>query len=174
MLTHYSSLSPAEVAEQIIKCGGLAPIVAMVSSEHDVMQNEALIALTIISSTVKGWICSSICVCVCVCECDVWSRKYKAVEVTVFVKKKKKHTCPILRQFCAWLCEISLCFHFCFVLHCYAFLQCSNVKTIQCNATHKFVWVLDDPHKKEIPRNLWHAIRRLFWREGKNVFGRET
>ena len=25
--------------------------------------------------------------CVCVCECDVWSRKYKAVEVTVFVKK---------------------------------------------------------------------------------------
>lgn len=87
MLTHYSSLSRAEVAEQIIKCGGLAPIVAMVSSEHDVMQNEALIALTIISSTVKGWICSSICVCVCVCECDVWSRKYKAVEVTVFVKK---------------------------------------------------------------------------------------
>lgn len=66
MLTHYSSLSPAEVAEQIIKCGGLAPIVAMVSSEHDVMQNEALIALTIISSTVKGWICSSICLCVCV------------------------------------------------------------------------------------------------------------
>lgn len=54
MLTHYSSLSRAEVAEQIIKCGGLAPIVAMVSSEHDVMQNEALIALTIISSTVKG------------------------------------------------------------------------------------------------------------------------
>ncbi|CAH3189879.1 unnamed protein product [Porites evermanni] len=44
----------AEVAEQIIKCGGLAPIVAMVSSEHDVMQNEALIALTIISSTVKA------------------------------------------------------------------------------------------------------------------------
>ena len=66
MLTHYSSLSPAEVAEQIIKCGGLAPIFAMVSSEHDVMQNEALIALTIISSTVKGWICSSICLCVCV------------------------------------------------------------------------------------------------------------
>ena len=54
MLTHYSSLSPAEVAEQILKCGGLAPIFAMVSSEHDVMQNEALIALTIISSTVKG------------------------------------------------------------------------------------------------------------------------
>ena len=25
--------------------------------------------------------------CVFVCECDVWSRKYKAVEVTVFVKK---------------------------------------------------------------------------------------
>lgn len=23
----------------------------------------------------------------CVCVCDVWSRKYKAVEVTVFVKK---------------------------------------------------------------------------------------
>lgn len=43
----------AEVGEQIIKCGGLAPIVAMVSSEHDIMQNEALIALTVISSTVK-------------------------------------------------------------------------------------------------------------------------
>ena len=54
MLTNDSSLSRAEVAEQIIKCGGLPPIVAMVSSEHDVMQNEALIALTIISSTVKG------------------------------------------------------------------------------------------------------------------------
>ena len=65
MLTHNSSLSRAEVAEQIIKCGGLAPIVAMVSSEHDVMQNEALIALTIISSTVKGWICCSSYLCVC-------------------------------------------------------------------------------------------------------------
>ena len=29
--------------------------------------------------------------CVCVCECDVWSRKYKAVEVTVFVIKKRKN-----------------------------------------------------------------------------------
>lgn len=44
----------AEVGEQIIKCEGLAPIVEMVSSEHDIMQNEALIALAVMSSTVKA------------------------------------------------------------------------------------------------------------------------
>jgi len=44
----------AEVGEQIIKCGGLAPIIAMVTSEHDIMQNEALIALAVMSSTVKA------------------------------------------------------------------------------------------------------------------------
>ncbi|KAJ7373122.1 Rap1 GTPase-GDP dissociation stimulator 1 [Desmophyllum pertusum] len=43
----------AEVSQQIMKGGGLAPIVAMVSSEHVIMQNEALIALTVMSSTVE-------------------------------------------------------------------------------------------------------------------------
>ena len=37
-----------------MKCGGLTPIVAMVSSEHVIMQNEALIALAVMSSTVEG------------------------------------------------------------------------------------------------------------------------
>jgi len=44
----------AEVGEQITKCGGLAPVIAMVTSEHDIMQNEALIALAVMSSTVKA------------------------------------------------------------------------------------------------------------------------
>lgn len=44
----------AEVGEQIIKFGGLEPIIEMVSSEHDIMQNEALIALAVVSSTVKA------------------------------------------------------------------------------------------------------------------------
>ncbi|KAL9957921.1 hypothetical protein ACROYT_G034877 [Oculina patagonica] len=43
----------AEVSRQIMKCGGLAPIVTMVSSEHVIMQNEALIALAVMSSTVE-------------------------------------------------------------------------------------------------------------------------
>ena len=34
---------------------------------------------------------------------------------------------------------------FCFVLYCYAFVQYCNVKTIQYNAMHKFVGVLDNP-----------------------------
>ncbi|CAH3133991.1 unnamed protein product [Pocillopora meandrina] len=42
----------AEVSQQIIKCGGLAPIVTMVTSEHPIMQNEALIALAVMSTTV--------------------------------------------------------------------------------------------------------------------------
>ena len=92
--------------------------------------------------------------CVFVCECDVWSRKYKAVEVTVFVKKKKKtylSNTPII------LCMALLNFSLFSLLLCSSllcFLQCSNVKKIQCNYMHKFVGVLDDPHKKEIPRNL--------------------
>ena len=36
-----------EVGEQIIKSGGLEPIIEMVSSEHDVMQNKAVIALAV-------------------------------------------------------------------------------------------------------------------------------
>ena len=48
------SLPMTEVSQQIMKGGGLAPIVAMVSSEHVIMQNEALIALTVMSSTVEG------------------------------------------------------------------------------------------------------------------------
>lgn len=43
----------AEVSQQILKCGGLAPIVTMVTSEHPIMQNEALIALAVISTTVE-------------------------------------------------------------------------------------------------------------------------
>ena len=36
---------------------------------------------------------------------------------------------------------------FCFVLYCYAFVQYCNVNTIQYNAMHKFVRVLDNPPK---------------------------
>ena len=43
-----------------MKYGGLAPIVAMVSSEHVIMQNEALIALAVMSSTVEGTKSSSV------------------------------------------------------------------------------------------------------------------
>ena len=44
---------------------------------------------------------------------------------------------------CMALLNFSL---FCFVLYCYAFVQYCNVKTIQYNAMHKFVGVLDNPH----------------------------
>ena len=45
------------------------------------------------------------------------------------------------------LCMLLLNFSlFCFVLYCYAFVQYCNVKTIQYNAMHKFVGVLDNPH----------------------------
>ena len=53
----YHSVFPfntTEVSQQIIKCGGLAPIVTMVTSEHPIMQNEALIALAVMSTTVDG------------------------------------------------------------------------------------------------------------------------
>ena len=162
MLTHYSSLSRAEVAEQIIKCGGLAPIVAMVSSEHDVMQNEALIALTIVSSTVKGWICSSICLCVCVC--DVWSWKYKGLEVAAFVKKKKTYLSNTPTILCMTLLKFSL-----FSLLLRSSLWCFFYRVVMWRQYNVM------PHKKEIPSNLLHAImRRLFWRKGKNFLGRET
>lgn len=42
----------AEVSQKMITSGGLTPIVAMASSEHVIMQNEALIALAVMSSTV--------------------------------------------------------------------------------------------------------------------------
>ena len=35
-------------------------------------------------------------------------------------------------------------------VHYYAFLQCTNVKTMQCNAMDKFVAVLDDPQKNRL------------------------
>ena len=38
----------------IVNVGGIPHLVAMATSEHAVMQNEALIALTIIASTVLG------------------------------------------------------------------------------------------------------------------------
>ena len=38
----------------MIASGALTPIVAMASSEHVIMQNEALIALAVMSSTVGG------------------------------------------------------------------------------------------------------------------------
>uniref|UniRef100_K1QHY6 Rap1 GTPase-GDP dissociation stimulator 1-A n=1 Tax=Magallana gigas TaxID=29159 RepID=K1QHY6_MAGGI len=41
-----------ELMRNVVKCQGIPPLVAMVSSEHLVMQNEALVALTLISSTV--------------------------------------------------------------------------------------------------------------------------
>lgn len=43
-----------ELMRNVVKCQGIPPLVAMVSSEHLVMQNEALVALTLISSTVLG------------------------------------------------------------------------------------------------------------------------
>ena len=163
MLTHYSSLSPAEVAEQIIKCGGLAPIVAMVSSEHDVMQNEALIALTIISSTVKGWICSSICVCVCVWMWCV-ELEVQGFGSSCICEKKKTYLSNTPTILCMTLLKFSL-FSLLLRSSLWGFFY-RVVMWRQYNAM---------PHKKEIPSNLLHAImRRLFWRKGKNFLGRET
>ena len=55
---------------------------------------------------------------------------------------------------------------FCFVLYCYAFVQYCNVKTIQYNAMHKFVGVLDNPQ---------HSKRRIgqFCKENKINQGHE-
>ena len=44
----------SEVMKVIVNVGGIPHLVAMATSEHAVMQNEALIALTIIASTVLG------------------------------------------------------------------------------------------------------------------------
>ena len=38
---------------------------------------------------------------------------------------------------------------FCFVLYCYAFVQYCYLKSIQYNAMHKFVGVLDNPQGEE-------------------------
>lgn len=43
-----------ELMRNVIKCQGIPPLVAMVSSEHLVMQNEALVALTLICSSALG------------------------------------------------------------------------------------------------------------------------
>ena len=48
---------------------------------------------------------------------------------------------------CMALLNFSL---FCFVLYCYAFVQYCNVKTIQYNAMHKFVGVLDNPQTYKV------------------------
>ena len=46
------------------------------------------------------------------------------------------------------LCMALLTFSlFCFVLYCYVFVQYCNVNTIQYNAMHKFVRVLDNPQE---------------------------
>ena len=52
------------------------------------------------------------------------------------------HTCQYSDKFMHGWLNFSL---FCFVLYCYAFVQYCNVKTIQYNAMHKFVGVLDNP-----------------------------
>ena len=88
------------------------------------------------------------------CVCDVWSRKCKVVEVTVFVKKKKKEKtylsntptilCMPLLNFSLFSLSLRSSVDF------YAFLQCTNVKTMQCNAMDKFVGVLDDPQKNRL------------------------
>ena len=55
------------------------------------------------------------------------------------------------------LCMALLNFSFfCFVLYCYAFVQYCNVKTIQYNAMHKFVGVLDNPRNSR-----WTALVKL-------------
>ncbi|XP_015762797.1 PREDICTED: rap1 GTPase-GDP dissociation stimulator 1-like, partial [Acropora digitifera] len=53
-IQYFVSFSLTEISEQVIKFGGLTPIIEMVSSEHDIMQNEALIALALMSSTLKA------------------------------------------------------------------------------------------------------------------------
>ena len=44
----------AELMRNIVREDGIQPLVAMVTSEHVVMQNEALVALTLISSAILG------------------------------------------------------------------------------------------------------------------------
>ena len=56
------------------------------------------------------------------------------------------HFTPYLSNTPTNLCMALLTFSlFCFVLYCYAFVQYCNVNTIQYNAMHKFVRVLDNP-----------------------------
>lgn len=43
-----------ELMRNIVREDGIQPLVSMVTSEHIVMQNEALVALTLISSSVLG------------------------------------------------------------------------------------------------------------------------
>ena len=44
----------SEVMRNVMACGGIVPLVVMATSEHVVMQNEALIALTMISISILG------------------------------------------------------------------------------------------------------------------------
>ena len=68
------------------------------------------------------------------------------------------------------LCMALLTFSlFCFVLYCYAFVQYCNVNTIQYNAMHKFVKVLDNPlllpyiyQRILINKILYHSVPELF------------
>lgn len=43
-----------ELMRNIVREDGIQPLVTMVTSEHVVMQNEALVALTLISSSILG------------------------------------------------------------------------------------------------------------------------
>lgn len=44
----------SEVMRSVMSHGGIAPLVNMATSEHVVMQNEALVALTMISVSILG------------------------------------------------------------------------------------------------------------------------
>jgi hypothetical protein len=52
MIKHSHS---AQVMECLVKAQLTPHLVSMVASEHAVMQNEALLALTLISTSCKGW-----------------------------------------------------------------------------------------------------------------------
>ena len=56
---------------------------------------------------------------------------------------------------------------FCFVLYCYAFVQYCYLKSIQCNAMHKFVGVLDNSRRSNSSIKQKHhkaQVHRLhFW-----------
>ena len=48
-----------ELMRNIVREEGIQPLVNMISSEHVVMQNEALVALTLIASSILGTKCFS-------------------------------------------------------------------------------------------------------------------
>lgn len=72
----------------------------------------------------------------CVCVCDVWSWKYKGLEVAAFVKKKNilvQYSDNFMHDFVKILFVFTFASFFIVML----FLPCSNVKTIQCNASQE-------------------------------------